>query len=177
VIGAVAIWLAITLLGRMPRRRVVMAVYPEGSLNAELAKRYQAFLARDGVELKLDPSAGAVEPIARLRDAKSATSVALIPGGLTDEHESPELVSLGTLYYQPLWIFSRDRQLQGRHYPRGVRMSIGPEGSSSHALSLKLLGRAGIIDEKSATLLALTPSESAEKLIHGEIDVAVFLDG
>jgi len=46
----------------------------------------------------------------------------------------------------------------------------------SRALSLKLLGRAGIIDPQSATLLPFTPAESAEKLIHGEIDVAVFLD-
>jgi TRAP-type uncharacterized transport system substrate-binding protein len=39
-----------------------------------------------------------------------------------------------------------------------------------------VLGRAGIIDPQSAALLPFTPSESAEKLIHGEIDVAVLLD-
>jgi len=50
------------------------------------------------------------------------------------------------------------------------------KGSSSRALALKLLGRAGIIDPQAATLLPFTPSESAEKLIHGDIDVAVFLD-
>jgi TRAP-type uncharacterized transport system substrate-binding protein len=33
-----------------------------------------------------------------------------------------------------------------------------------------------MIDQKSAILLSLTPSESAHKLIHGEIDVAIFLD-
>ena len=44
-------------------------------------------------------------------------------------------------------------------------------------LSLKLLGRAGVIDKKSATLFSYSPSESAEKLSHGEIDVAIFLDG
>ena len=58
----------------------------------------------------------------------------------------------------------------------GLRVSVGPEGSSSRALSLKLLGCAGMIDRKSATLLSLTPSESAQQLIHGEIDVAIFLD-
>ena len=58
-----------------------------------------------------------------------------------------------------------------------LRISIGPEGSSSRILSLKLLERAGIIDPRSVTLLPFTPSESAEKLTHGEIDVAVFLEG
>ena len=33
-----------------------------------------------------------------------------------------------------------------------------------------------MIDQKSATLLSLTPAESAQKLTHGEIDVAIFCD-
>jgi TRAP-type uncharacterized transport system substrate-binding protein len=169
-------WLAYALLRRMPQRTVVMSIYPEGSVNAELAKRYQEILARKGIDLKLVPSAGAVESVARLRDPKSAVSIALIPDGITTEQDSPELVSLGSLFYQPFWIFSRGHLLQ-RHKPlQGLHISIGPEGSSSHALSLKLLGRAGLIDKKSATLLSLTPSESAQKLIEGGIDAAVFLD-
>jgi TRAP-type uncharacterized transport system substrate-binding protein len=56
-------------------------------------------------------------------------------------------------------------------------MSIGPEGSSSRALSLKLLEPAGLIDAKSAIVLALTPSKSAQKLINGDIDAAIFLEG
>jgi hypothetical protein len=111
-----------------------------------------------------------------LRDPKSGVNIALVPEGLTTEKESPELLSLGTMYYQPLWIFMRGRLLQGNSRPRGLRISIGPEGSSSHAFSLMLLGRAGIIDKESDTLLTLTPAESAEKLIRGEIDAAVFLD-
>ena len=173
---AVAVWPAFPLLRPLPQRTVVMAVYPEGSLNAELAKRYRDVLGRSGIDLKLAPSAGAVESVTRLRDPKSAISFALIPGGITTEKDSPELVSLGTLFYQPLWVFSRG-SLPQRHEPlRGLRVSIGPEGSSSRALSLKLLGCAGMIDRKSATLLSLTPLESAQKLIHGEIDVAIFLD-
>jgi len=171
----VAAWVVLALLRPMPQRSIVMDIYPEGSLNADLVKRYREALAHDGIELKLEPSAGAVESVARLRDPTSATSIALIPGGITTAQESPGLVSLGTLFYQPLWIFSRGH-LQRHEKLRGLRISIGPEGSSSRALSLKLLGHAGIIDPQSATLLPFTPSESAEKLIHGEIDVAVFLD-
>jgi len=174
---ALATWLVFRLLRTLPQRTVVMAVYPEGSLNAELVKRYQEILARDGIDLKMDPSAGAVESVADLRNPKSGTSIALVPGGITNQQESPELVTLGTLFYQPLWIFSRGHVAQRHKQLKGLRVSIGPEGSSSHSLSLKLLGRAGMIDQKSATLLSLTPTESAQKLINGEIDVAIFLDG
>lgn len=172
-----AIWLAFALFRSMPPRTVIMTTYPEGSLNAELVKRYREALAHDGIELKLAPSSGAIESLERLRDPKSGISVALIPGGVTTEQESPELVSLGTIFYQPLWVFSRGRLLQKREPLRGLRISIGPEGSSSRALSLKLLVRAGVIDRDSAVLLPLTPSESAQKLLRGEIDAAIFLDG
>jgi TRAP-type uncharacterized transport system substrate-binding protein len=173
---AVAAWVAFPMLRPLPQRTVVMAVYPEGSLNAELAKRYRDVLARSGIDLKLVPSAGAVESVALLRDPKSAITFALIPGGITTEKDSPELLSLGTLFYQPLWVFSRGSLPQRQEPLGGLRVSVGPEGSSSRALSLKLLGCAGMIDRKSATLLSLTPSESAQQLIHGEIDVAIFLD-
>jgi TRAP-type uncharacterized transport system substrate-binding protein len=170
-------WLAFALIHRMPQRNVVMTIYPEGSVNAELAARYREVLARKGINLKLVPSAGAVESVARLRDPNSAVSVALIPGGVTTEQDSPELVSLGSLFYQPLWVFSRSRlHLKSDKPLHALRISIGPDGSSSHALSLKLLARAGMFDKKSTILLPLSPSESAQKLIHSEIDVAIFLD-
>lgn len=174
--AALLIWLGVAFLPPMPPRTVAMAIYPEGSDNAELVKRYQEILARDGVELKAVPSLGAVESLARLRDAKSGTSIALIPGGIATEQDSSELVSLGTMFYRALWIFTRGH-LPQRHGPlRGLRVSIGPEGSSSHALGLKLLGREGTIDRNSTTLLSFTPAESAQKLIHAEIDVAIILD-
>jgi TRAP-type uncharacterized transport system substrate-binding protein len=128
---ALATWLAVARLRPMLQRTVAMATYPEGSLNAELVKRYRDILARDGIDLKPEPSAGAIEAIARLKDSKSETSIAFIPGGLITEQDSPQLVSLGTLFYQPLWIFSRYRPVQRHGQPRHFRISIGPEGSSS----------------------------------------------
>ena len=167
-----------------PQRTVVMATYPEGTLNSELTKRYQKVLAQKGIALKLVPLAGAVESVKRLGDPGGGVDVALIPGGITSGEESPQLVSLGTLFYQPLWVFARHglgggegHLLQHHKVLRNLRISIGPEGSTSHDLSLKLLGRSGVIDVKSATLLPYTPTDSAEKLILGEIDVAILSDG
>ena len=176
-LAALAMWLAFGMLRSMRQRALIMAVYPEGSLNAKLAKRYQEVLERNDIDLKLVPSAGAVESVARLRDPKSGISIPLVPGGITTKQDSPELVSLGTVFYQPLWTFSRGHLLQEHAQLKGRRISIGPEGSSSRALALELLGRAGLIDQKSTLLLALTPSESAQALIRGEIDAAIFVDG
>jgi hypothetical protein len=136
-------WLAFAVLRSLRQRTVVMAIYPEGTLNVELVKRYQQVLARKGLEVKLDTSAGAVESLSDLRNPKSGVSVALVPCGIATKQDSPELVSLGTIVYQPLWIFSHGGLPHG-HFPlTGRRVSIGPEGSSSRALSLEVLGRVG----------------------------------
>lgn len=169
-----AMWLAFALLRPTPPRSIGMATDPEGSISAELGKRYQEILARNGIEVRLVPSVGAVENVARLRDPKSGISVSIIPSGITNHQQSPDLVSLGTLFYEPLWFFYRGRieTYKGLH---GLRISVGPEGSGTHALSLEFLARVGIIDKSSTQLLPLTPQVAAEQLLHGEINAAAML--
>lgn len=176
VLTAVGIWLTFSLLRPTPPRSVTMAIDPEGSFSAELGKRYRELFAKDGIDLRLVPTAGAVDSMARLQDPNSGVSIAIIPGGISSEKESHGLVSLGTLFYEPLWVFARGQVLEKHEQLRGLRISIGPEGSASHAMSVEFLTRVGIIDQKSATLLSLTPQESVEKLLAGDIDVAILMD-
>ena len=175
VLTSVGIWLTFSLLRPTPPRAVAMAINAEGSFSAELGNRYREVLARDGIELKLVPTAGALESMSRLREPKSGISIAIIPGGISNHQESPELVSLGTLFYEPLWLFSRGQPLENLEQLRNLRISIGPEGSASHVLSKQFLARAGVIDQKSATLLPLAPQEASAKLLHGEIDAAFLM--
>ena len=172
---AFGIWLAFSLLRPTPPHSVAMAIDPEGSYNAELGKRYREILARDGIDLRLVPSPGAVESVARLRDAKSGISIAIIPGGITNKQQSPGLVSLGTLFYEPLWLFTRSQRLEKHAQLQNLRISIGPEGTASHFLSLEFLVRVGVIEQNSATLLSLPPQESSAKLLNRDIDAAVLM--
>ena len=172
---AFGIWLAFSLLRPTPPHSVAMAIDPEGSYNAELGKRYREILARDGIDLRLVPSPGAMESVARLRDAKSGISIAIIPGGITNKQQSPGLVSLGTLFYEPLWLFTRSQRLEKHAQLQNLRISIGPEGTASHFLSLEFLVRVGVIEQNSATLLSLSPQESSAKLLNRDIDAAVLM--
>ena len=172
---AVGIWLTFSLLRPTPPRSVAMAIDPEGSFSAELGNRYREFLARDGIELRLVPTAGAVESMARLREPKPGISIAIIPAGISNHQDSTGLVSLGTLFYEPLWLFSRGQHLESLEQFRNFRISIGPEGSASHVLAREFLARVGVVDQKSATLLPLNPQEASAKLLNGEVDAAVLM--
>jgi TRAP-type uncharacterized transport system substrate-binding protein len=167
-VGAIA-GATIFLVGTMPPRSIVMATGPEGGGYSEIGKEYQEALARAGVELKLVATAGSLENLALLRNPRSGVSIALVQGGSVGKDRG-ELESLGTLFYEPLWIFHRgalDRTNTTAAALRGHKVSIGPVGSGSHALLLELLKR-NEIDEHE--LLALPPHEAADKLLAGEID-------
>jgi len=173
IAGLVAILLVASVLvvETLPPRMIVMATGAEGGANYEMGIRYQKILAQAGVTLQLRPTAGGLENLALLRDSQSGVSVGFIQGGTTSKMESPDVDSLGTVFYEPLWLFYRSEIGEGIQALRGRRMSIGPEGSGTRALALELVKRlklAGSLGD----LLDFTPSVAAEKLIAGDIDLA-----
>jgi TRAP-type uncharacterized transport system substrate-binding protein len=170
---AVAILLGagVLIFETLPPRMVVMATGAEGGANHELGLRYQEILAKAGVKLQLQTTAGGVENLARLRDPHSGVAVGFVQGGTTTKKESPGLESLGTISYEPLWIFIRSDIGNNIQALRGRRVSIGPEGSGGRALALDLAKRTKV-DTIVAEFLDLPPVAAAEKLIAGEIDAA-----
>jgi TRAP-type uncharacterized transport system substrate-binding protein len=122
----------------LPPRTIVMATGAKGGANYEMGTRYQEILAEAGVTLKLRPTAGGLENLALLHDPQSGVSVGFIQGGTTSKNDSPHLESLGTVFYEPLWLFYRSEIGEGIQALRGRRISIGPEGSGTRALALEL---------------------------------------
>ncbi|HEY6388293.1 MAG TPA: TAXI family TRAP transporter solute-binding subunit [Candidatus Acidoferrum sp.] len=153
-----------------------MAVNPQGSYSAEVANQYHDLLAKDGIDLELVSSAGAIQSLALLQDAKSGVSIAIIPSGMTNEYKSPELTSLGTLFYEPLWCFSKSKVIRTYEDLAGLNISIGPESSGAHVLSEEFLARVGIVDGGSTKLFSWSAEKAAAALLNGEIDAAILLD-
>jgi len=168
---------AFLLLPSLPPRTIVMVTGPEGSAYAEVGPRYREILGRAGIEVKLLPTGGEFENLARLRDPHSGVSVGFIQGGITTQKDSPDLVSLGAIFYEPLWLFhQRQLELNGLNLNalRGQKVSIGPDGSGTRTLSLELLRRNGI-PQNAFVPMALSPTEAGRKLLNREIDAAFML--
>jgi TRAP-type uncharacterized transport system substrate-binding protein len=161
-------------LGPLPPRVVVMSTGTPGSTYDLLARRYQAYLKQSGVYLRLLPSAGAVENLGRLNDPHSDVSVAFAQGGLTTEAQSPGLESLGTMFFEPFWFFSRTPVVSRLENLRGKRMAIGPEGSGTRALASKFLAVNGI-DQSFAQWLPMPGAAAGDALLQGQIDAAAMV--
>ncbi|MCZ7654056.1 MAG: hypothetical protein M5R42_06765 [Rhodocyclaceae bacterium] len=109
------------------------------------AERYRQALAKNRIELRERPSAGSIENLKRLLDEDDETEVALVQSGTANGINTDKLLSLGSLYYEPLWVFYRsDRELDRLTQFKGRRIAIGAEGSGTRKLSLDLLETNGL---------------------------------
>lgn len=162
------------MLRNMPPHQIVMATGREGDAYYEIGERYRTALSHDNVQVQLVPTAGSVENLAMLRRPHPRTDVALIEGGILSAADTSGVDLLGTVFYEPLWWFHK-REIRGEtDLLRGQRISIGPEGSGTRALSRQLLERTRM-EGQVGELLALEPQEAGKKLLAGEIDMAFMM--
>ena len=157
-------------------RRIVMATGEEGGAYAEYGERYRRFIEQEGVKLTVRHTPGSVENLALLQQRESEVGIALVQSGLTSPQQSPDLVSLGTVSVEPVWIFCRRELAVLARFEelRGRRVSIGPPGSGMRSLALELLARSGIT-ENNTKLLSLTAGTAASRLLAGEIDAVIIV--
>jgi len=134
--------------------------------------RYKAFLAQHDVTLNVTASAGSIENLQRLKEGSA--DAAFIQGGIASKNSSPDLAFLGSLYFEPLWLFhSSNLPMTRLSALRGKRIAVGPEGSGTRAIALQLLQDNGIHSQNS-TLLSLAGKEAAQALADNKAD-AIFL--
>src|SRR6266536_1041677 len=88
-----------------PPRHIVFATGQEGGAYYLFGLRYQALLAREGIDVTVRPTSGSVENIDLLKKGKA--DVALGQGGTGASVDAPGLRSLASLYYEPIWIVVR----------------------------------------------------------------------
>lgn len=167
-----AFWLASRYIRPAPPDSLIMSTGAPGGAYHLYAQRYRDILARDGVTLELRASAGSIENLQRLKDPGTGVEVALIQGGVAAEEDNSDLVSLGSVAYEPLWIFYRGpRELTLLNNLAGKRIAVGIEGSGTRALALQLLQAVGAQGVPSS-LVALGGDPAADALIAGRIDAA-----
>ena len=82
-ISGAAIWLAIRLIQPAPPNTLTISAGPPGSSFWNAAQRYREILARNGVTLKVLPSAGSLENLQRLSDPNTSVDVGFVQSGVT----------------------------------------------------------------------------------------------
>ncbi|HLO64575.1 MAG TPA: TAXI family TRAP transporter solute-binding subunit, partial [Azonexus sp.] len=158
-----------------PPKRIVITTGGQAGAYYQFAQRYAAILARNDITLEVRESAGSLENIERLQ--KDEAQVGFVQGGVVMPKEDPDaaddsgLLSLGSLFYEPVWVFYRgERELTRLTDLRGKRIAIGQEGSGVRQLAQQLLQANEI--PAGDHLVPLSGLKAAEELQQGRIDAA-----
>ena len=164
-----------------PPKKVTLATGPAQSAYDEFGKRYQQALKRYGIEVVLVPSEGSRANLRLLKDGK--VDVAFVQGGSGDAaaNEESGIVSLGSLFVEPVWLFYREAAAKGA--PGGaltsltqvkdLRVNIGSRGSGAPGIMRRLL-EANNLDPAQMKLSRLDQTAATVAFLNGELDVVVF---
>jgi TRAP-type uncharacterized transport system substrate-binding protein len=163
-----------------PPRHVVLAAGQENSAYEEFGRKYAAVLARDGIQVDLERSLGSQDNLQRLVDGKA--DIAFVQSGSTSEVQAERrgLVSLGSLFTEPVWLFLRTHDASGRRLDvrsltqlKGLRINLGPEGTGVPKLFRQILAVNGLEPGQLATS-SLENTPATVELLAGRIDGLVF---
>ncbi|MDE2094545.1 MAG: C4-dicarboxylate ABC transporter substrate-binding protein [Burkholderiales bacterium] len=179
--------LAYWVLDPTPPKRVVLATGADQGAYAEFGKRYAQILKGYGITVELRSTQGAAENLQLLRAPDSGVDIAFVQGGADDlaRPENPDdsgLVSLGSLFYEPVWLFYRTDSAQrllksdtlsSLSQLPGWRLNIGAPGSGVPNLMAKLID-ANRIDPAALTLVRKAQTPAVVDLLAGDLDAVVF---
>jgi len=177
VAAVIAFIVAFQWVEPAPPDRVVIATGRADGAYYRFAEQYRAQLAREGITLEIRETSGSVENIGLLEDAASGVDLAFVQGGTGGGATTESLGSLASLYFEPLWVFSRAAPgPTDLNNLRGRRLAVGPEGSGTRAVALTLLAANGITD-RAARLLPLTGMDAVRALRRREVDTVFLVAG
>jgi TRAP transporter TAXI family solute receptor len=173
LITAIGFVVAYQFVEPAPPRQLTITTGSDTGAYFAYAKRYAELLAANGVTLEIRTSAGSLQNLERVKNGEA--DIAFVQGGdreVLGSGEESDLRSLGSVSYEPVWVFYRsDHRIDRLHSLRGQRIAVGEEGSGIRGLALKLLA-ANEIPANSRNLVPLAGLGAVEALQRGDVDAA-----
>jgi uncharacterized protein len=157
-----------------PPRAITIATGSENGGYHRFGIQLKAALEKKGLKVTLRPSNGTIENLQLLADRASGVSVAFGQGGVERYYEGDKsaVCGLGSLFYEPLWIFyRREAKVQTFADMKRLKVAIGKDGSGTQMTSMALLSASGFSKDN----WFRKGSIDAVKAIQGNEVQAIFL--
>ena len=125
-----------------PGRTLDFSAGQENSAYERFAKQYADELAQNQITLRIHKSQGSQENLQHIADLDSKIDIGFVQSGSTTEKDAQEkgLISLGSLFYEPIWIFYRGKkEVTSLTEFKAKRVNVGPDGFGVRRLFQQLL--------------------------------------
>lgn len=154
-----------------PPRKITFAAGSRNGAYYRYAESYRDILAQSGLEVTILETKGSIENLKLLESGEA--DIGFVQSGLKGK-DSNELRSLGSVFYEPVWVFFRgegsDQELLGLE---GKTVAIGYPDSGTREIALTLLADNRLTGK--VKTLELGGAEANEKLLNREIDAVVIV--
>ena len=164
------------LVDPAPPKVIDIATGPENGSYERFAQRYAAELKKNQIQLRQQRSLGSEDNLSRISDPESEIEVGFVRSGSTDEVKAHEqgLISLGSLFYEPIWIFYRsNKEVSTISQFKGKVINVGPDGNGVAKLFSQILS-VNSMSEEDVTLQKLADTPGTVALLDGKVDVLIF---
>ena len=170
-----------------PPRHVILATGSAGGEYQAIGEKYAKFFAKRHITLELLSTNGAQENINHLADRKDPVQAAFVQAGVISPKGIAGIAgiqSLGSISYEPIWFFYRgavakESDFETLHghlkYFTNSKISVGIEGSGTHAQAMHILKVSGL--DKGAKFVNLPGAQAVKALQKGELDGVFIADG
>jgi TRAP-type uncharacterized transport system substrate-binding protein len=159
-----------------PPDTIIITSGDEGTSLAKSAEKYKKILSKKGVKLEILKSKGSLENLQRLENPAFRVDVGFVQTGVAKNSNTDKLVSLGSINYQPLYIFYRSsKPFYLLSQFSGKKLAIGEDGTGTQVLALELLDMNGIKPSGATTLIEMDDDDAHKALLEGKIDAAFMM--
>jgi TRAP transporter TAXI family solute receptor len=181
--GAGLIWLAYWWLNPMPPKHLTLLTGPEQSAYAEMGGQYAKLLREQGITVELIPTEGSADNLRRLQAGEA--DAGFVQGGSASTapgEETEELLTLGNLFVEPIWLFYRTQsaagvsesgRLQSLNQLGSLRINAGTAGSGVPPLMDTLLDMHRM-EPKKLHISHLEQTPATVQLLQGKLDAVIF---
>jgi TRAP-type uncharacterized transport system substrate-binding protein len=165
-----------------PPKKVTLATGPAQGAYEDFGKKYQKALKAYGIDVVLVPSEGSPANLRLLRSGKADLGFVQGGGGDRNANEDAGIVSLGSLFVEPVWLFYRedaakkvvpDGNLTSLTQLKDLRVNIGARGSGAPFLMRRLF-EANKMDIAQLKVARLDATTAAVQFLNGDLDAIVF---
>jgi uncharacterized protein len=176
---ALFFWLGWSVFAPAPTHITITSGAKDGMYYAH-AQRYAQAFREHGLTVDVVESAGSAQNIERLRDTKNPAQVGFVQGGFGQidraipSESRTNIQTIANVDVEPVWIFSRNKDIDSLQQLQGMRVSIGQVGSGSRLVAIKLLEQVRL-EPKDLVVSETTGLGAVKALSSGTIDAAIFV--
>lgn len=174
----VAVFLVIFYLDPFPSKHIYFATsYPSSDWH-NFVKKTTVALDEKGIDVTLIDTDGAVDNVIRLNNPKDKVNVAFSYGAALNYDQIHGIFSLGSLFYEPVWIFYRKNKINDLKSMKDLanyKVGLGPAKSGSFTIAKKLLLDLDVDITKNSNFVSSSFVDIHKKFLKGDLDVIIIV--